>query len=222
LIAIASACAGWLIHVKPNSVKLNLLVELLKLAEPPLLGLILEEIRVVCMARPHSAGSWGRHVRSHDENLILKSLLIGLVVLARSYSNSIVYYGNKLTALRSYLSDLLGKIGIALFRVGENLVVIHVIDVTPHCVEWDAEIFVLLISVPPDLRVVVSELALVPTESPHGWHSLEAGHSLVLKDNLLNVLALEENLVDDSTYGDLGDLSDSVVIQKGIIVHEVV
>jgi hypothetical protein len=28
--------------------------------------------------------------------------------------------------------------------------------------------------------------------------------------------------VDDSTDGDLGDLSDSVVIQKGIIVHEVV
>jgi hypothetical protein len=174
------------------------------------------------MTGPHTTGSWGRHVRSHDEDLILKSLLIGLVVLAWSHSNSIVDDGHKLAALRFDLSDLLGKISIGLLRVGENLVVIHVINITPHCVDWDAEILVLLISVPPDLRVVVSELALVPTECPHGRHSLEAGHSLVLKDDLLNVLALEEYLVDDSTDGDLGDLSDSVVIQKGIIVHEVV
>ena len=222
MVAVASACAGWLIHVKPNTVKLNLLVELLKFTEPPLLGLILEEIRIVSMARPHTTGSGGRHVRSHDENLILKSLLIGLVVLAWSHSDGIVNDGNKLAALRSNLSNLLRKIGIALLRVGENLVIIHVIDITPHGVERDTEILVLLISVPPDLRVVVSELALVPTESPHGWHSLEAGHFLILKDNLLNVLALEEDLVDHSTDCDLGDLGDSFVIHKGLIVHEVV
>ena len=127
-----------------------------------------------------------------------------------------------MAALGSDLSDSLGKIGVALLRVGENLVVIHVIDITPHSVEWYAVILVLLVSVPPDLRVVVAELALVPTESPHGWHSLEAGQSLVLKDDLLNVLALEENLVDHSTDGDLGYLCDSVVIQKRVIVHEVV
>jgi hypothetical protein len=222
LVAVASASAGWLIHVKPNTVELNLLVELLKLTEPPLLGLILEEIRVVSMARPHTTGGGGGHIRFQDENFILKALLICLVVLAWSHSDGIVNDRNKLAALRLDLIDLLRKISIALLRVCEDLVVIHVIDIAPHGVERNAKILVLLIGVPPDLRVVVSELALVPAESPHGWHSLEAGHSLVLKDDFLNVLALEEDLVDHSTDGDLGDLGDSVVIHKGIIVYEVV
>jgi hypothetical protein len=58
LVAIADTSTRSFIHVKPNSIKGELIVEGLQIVLPPGDGFGLEEVGVVGVAWPHTASCW--------------------------------------------------------------------------------------------------------------------------------------------------------------------
>jgi hypothetical protein len=73
-----------------------------------------------------------------------------------------------------------------------------------------------LVHAPPDVFVEVSELALVPSEGPHRSYSLGSSKHLVLLDGILDLSCLKENLVNDASDSNLGDLGCVLSIDVGI------
>ena len=188
---------------------------------PPGDSLRLEEVWIVSVARPYSTSCWTREVSLLYEDVLLKTSLVGLVSLTGSNCDGIVDDWDKESTVLSDLNNLRSEGGVSLIRDCKDLVVIHIVNISPHCVQGDVELSIVLIDIPPDGVVLVAELALIPSEGPHGRNGLVASYLLILLDRIFNSLGgLEEDLVDKASHCNAGYSSQALAVN--VSVEEVV
>jgi len=78
--------------------------------------------------------------------------------------------------------DLLDKVRKALegfIVIGEISVILHVVDIGPDCVKWDAEFLIALPDSDQLRSVLVAISALVPAEGPHWCEDWGANNGVI-------------------------------------------
>ena len=90
----------------------------------------------------------------------------------------------------------LGKSAVAFLGDGKNTIVIKVVDISPHSVDGDFEILILLHDELPDMVSHPAEATLLPAEGPHWWHRGVAREICILYNHVIGLGASEEVLLN--------------------------
>ena len=135
-ITVAIAEVSGFILVKPNSIEDKVLVsvKIIKAIAPPFHSRWLEEVREVGVSTPYSSCQVVLFVGLLNEHVIFQSLVKSFVALVFPDGNSSVHNGNEIAIIIMNLLNVCSDVRITHVRDGEEFVVIHVVNVSPHSI----------------------------------------------------------------------------------------
>jgi len=102
------------------------------------------------------------------------------------------------------MSDLvhhLWKIFVSRLWNSKYLIVVHVVDVSPHCVNGKVILNIVFNHIPPFIFSNPAKSALLPSKWPHRWHTRHTSQLYVLCDQVIWFATLEEILLNGTTNG---------------------
>ena len=175
---------------------------------PPLIGVGLVEIGEVCITAPDTSSQRIIRLSLLDKHLAFKTSLKGrngIDVLPDSYSSIHDWYEGHVIFTPD-LVDFGGKVLVPRLRNSKYLIVIHIIDISPHCVNWEVKLLIVLNNIPPFILCNPAKPTLLPSKRPHRGHDWHSSELDVLGDEVVGFATLEEVLLNSTTDGNSGDL----------------
>mmetsp|Transcript_29346 Transcript_29346/g.44218 ORF Transcript_29346/g.44218 Transcript_29346/m.44218 type:complete len:776 (-) Transcript_29346:3477-5804(-) len=217
---VAIAEVGGFVLIEPDSIELKAIavLEVLPHGVPVLLSVGVVEVGEVGVSAPDTSGQWVVALSLLDEDLHLHSHVVGFKVCVLTDCNSSVHDGHESHVLLADLVHEIREALVARLRDGEELVVVHVINISPHSINRELEFLVLVDYILPVLISDPTEAALLPSEGPEGLHGRHTGQLGVLDDHIIGLGTSKEVLLDHATDHHSGDRSLISIVSRDDIV----
>lgn len=213
---------GGFVHVNPEGVDVDsrvLVEEMLEFACPVGVGGLGEPIGEDGDAGPDNADPDGA-VGAEEEGVLFDSAVQrGVVLVGHSRVNHddvVLVVGVQVGDEGAHLVD-----GVALWVEGEDAATVHVVDVSPHGLEGDAGLGVVVDDLGDLKGILVAVATVVVTQTPVGLHGGRTGDGAVLLDGFDGGAAREEVEVEHAAEGVVLEVLGSLGVLVDHDVHAV-
>lgn len=203
LILVANTVTeiGRLIHIVPQAIELDIAPKLVQILVPPIVSLLLEKVWIHGVDRPDFAGKIRSIFIGLDKYILFDAGVIDRVVRSVSLGNACIDDRDILQIRLVDLFNELREVGPVDWVPREILVCVHVVNVTPDCVERQVVLSILIDHVSEIDGVLVAPLALVPSKGPHGSQNWRTDNFLVLFGYFNRILTENKSDVSNASGG---------------------
>jgi hypothetical protein len=211
LVANTGAEVGGLVHIEPQAIESNFVLEVAEPLLPPGVGVLSEEIWEGGIIWPNLSGEdllLSVDINL-DEDVIVNTIGVSFIALGSLGETSIDDW-DVVHVLGVEVLHEVWKILEVHWVVNEVLIVVHPVDVGPLGVKRNTSLGISLNHGFESIGVVVTPLALVPAESPLRDEDWKSNDGVVLLGNSVGIITHHEVDVASSTNSISADSNISV------------